>query len=128
MALTSTERRMVENEVYFRTCNNRILESIDEVNKIAKAHGEEPLTFDRDSELHFLCECSDEKCTERLRLSLNEYEECHAEKDLFIVKHDHETVSVETVISKTSEYSVVKKKKLPPKNATRLHPTHLNNQ
>ncbi|MDB5181520.1 MAG: hypothetical protein JWP13_283, partial [Candidatus Saccharibacteria bacterium] len=86
-----------------------------------------PMAFDEDALLHFFCECSNEKCRQRIRISPKAYNKIHKSRDTFIMVHGHEVEGIEDVTIAENGYCVVKKRKNPPKSATRLHPTDINN-
>lgn len=127
MADTNTERRMAENEVYFRTLNERLQQSVDEVNKTAAEDGGELLHIDKDSSFYFRCECADENCEKRLKMTLSEYQACHQSNKTFTIDHGHEIDAIEDIIKKTDAYTLVKKTVQTPRTATALNATPANN-
>jgi hypothetical protein len=68
-----SERRMAENEVVFRKYNERVQQGFDAVKKVAKEAGQEHFVVEVDAPLYFYCECSDENCHERIRLTTERY-------------------------------------------------------
>lgn len=123
----ASERRLVENEVVFRELNRRLQVGIDAVNKVALEEGEQPVYVDGDEAFYFYCECSDENCKQRLRISLNEYNKIHQDSKSFIVARNHEVMSLEDVIFVGTDYSVVRKHLEPPRKPVGLHTTTVDN-
>lgn len=121
----TSERRLAENQVYFRSYNEKVQNAVDEVKTVAAEENVAPVEFDADTKLYFLCECSNENCVERISMSLNEYNACHQRNDTFSVKPGHEIKRVETVTAESPEYVVVKKKVQPPVSVNELNPTNL---
>jgi hypothetical protein len=115
------------NEVVFRTRNERVQENIQEFNKTAAELGEVLVDTKGKEYLFFLCECSDEKCTERIKISFANYKRIHEERDAFIVRPHHNVQNIEETTDKTKAYWVVKKGVLVPQKATELKPSGLDN-
>jgi len=89
-------RRIGENEIVFREVNERLREL-----------GE---GFSLVSELaEFVCECGDTSCTERLRVSLDEYEGVRADAKRFLVVPGHEEPDYERVIEIHETYAIIEK-------------------
>jgi hypothetical protein len=78
----------------FREVNERIRQASD--------------TFDlgADEPLDFVCECGDTACTDRLRLTLDEYEKLPRDDPHFLVRPGHER-SGQRVVERTSQYVLV---------------------
>lgn len=124
---SQSKRRMIENQVVFRKFNQRLQESIDNVNAIAAEEGEEPMMLDGDEPLFFCCECSDENCKKRIQVSPNDYNRIHKANDTFTIAPGHEVDSIEDVISSGDEYYVVRKHEQPPRDVDHLQKTPVNN-
>jgi len=118
---------MVENEAVFRELNQRLQVGLDAVNKIALEEGDEPVFINGDESLYFYCECSDENCKQRLKISLNEYNKIHRDSKSFIVARGHEVTSLEDIIFVGTDYSVVRKHLEPPRRPVGLHHTSVDN-
>lgn len=88
------EERIGLNEALFREVNERI--------------GALGATFDTPG-LEIVCECGDLGCGERLPIERSAYEELRADATLFAVVPGHEIPDVETVVSRTPTYVVVRK-------------------
>jgi hypothetical protein len=92
-----TARQVAENESRFREANERI-----------------ELTAGRmglSDPIPFLCECSEETCTELVKLSLHDYEEVRADPAVFFVTPGHEAHSAPhgEVIARYDSHFVVRK-------------------
>lgn len=90
------EERLAQNEVFFRSVNERIRETAD-------GHGSDP------HEYEFLCECSEPTCVQRVRLTLDEYEAVRAEATRFVLAEGHDDATIETVVETGSDHVVVEK-------------------
>ena len=88
--------RLARNEALFRQVNER-LKDVSE------------LLGHADSGPDFVCECADEGCTERIRLSLAEYEWLRANPRRFVVLPGHERIELERVFDDRGRYLVVEK-------------------
>jgi hypothetical protein len=90
------EERAARNEALFR-----------EVNEQARSiSGLQPLTPSDD--LLIICECSDDRCTERISLPPSVYEAVRANPRRFLVVTGHEG-DFEQVVERAGAYSVVEK-------------------
>jgi hypothetical protein len=95
--MDSRARRIGENEVLFRHVNEQI-RSLDQ-----------RLPSTASTTYGFLCECGDSDCTERIELTIDEYEQIHVDPRQFVIVTGHEEPSVETVVEHHEGYSVVRK-------------------
>jgi hypothetical protein len=130
MSDTTSERRLAENEAVFRKLNEQVNVGFQETNRLAQEDNqlEFLVTVKNDDEpLHFYCECADEHCTDRIILTMAEYQKIHKNRNRFIIVPGHEVRSVEKVIEKKPAYTVVKKNQDPPENPKSLHPTSIHN-
>ena len=57
----------------------------------------------------FVCECLDLNCTQRIRLSRDEYDRLRESPTRFAVLPGHEQADIEVVVDKTDRYYVVRK-------------------
>ena len=105
------ERRAAKNQSLFREVNERI-EPLNRALPIVKRLND------------FICECTDEDCTETIALSVEEYESVRANPNHFaVVPHEaHASPDVERVIEKHDRYWVVEKLGLGGAVAARLDP------
>lgn len=122
-----SERRQIENEVVFRQANEQIQKRLDKLTEMAKEEGYTSLPDKPAQPLQFYCECSDENCKERIALKLDMYNDLHNNRKQFLIKPDHEVASIERIVLKDSNYTVVEKFTKPPEKATQLWRTHIVN-
>jgi hypothetical protein len=125
MVTPSDERRLAANEVVFRRYNESVQQRLDELSKIAKSEDNSSLTDNADIPIHFHCECSNEKCKERVILTLQKYKDCHKRRDHFVLRPGHEVEEIEHVIANKGDYCIVEKYADPPETASKLHQTNL---
>jgi hypothetical protein len=109
MNIGKAERHQIENEMIFRRMNEKVGDDLGALDAMHIEDGNIHLLRDADLQLRFKCECSDENCTDRIPMQLNEYQEIHTNRDTFIVLPDHQVDPIEKVTKKTTYYSVVKK-------------------
>lgn len=88
-----TRRRLAHNEELFRAVN-------EEMSDAHPAAG--VLTA-------YVCECADRACTERVRLSGEEYRAVRAAPDRFVVAPGHTVPELERVVERHDGYDVVEK-------------------
>ena len=89
------EERAARNEALFREANERIRALSDKF-----ATGTETVSF--------VCECSNDDCTENLELPLELYEAVRANSRRFLVVPGHEGES-DHVVERTTDYVIVEK-------------------
>lgn len=92
--MSARDRRLAENEAFFREVNERLDE----------------LAPDAASGLFAICECAYEDCTERITVSQADYEAVRAEPTHFIVVRGHADLSLEDVVRRTDHFDVVQKR------------------
>jgi hypothetical protein len=90
-----TAVRVGRNQALFRDVNEQI-ESTNERFGISERH-------------EFICECADLECTDRVSLTLGEYEEIRRVPTHFIVAAGHVYPQYERVIQQIDQYQVVEK-------------------
>jgi hypothetical protein len=95
---TDYGERTGENEALFREVNERLRERKEDHSAWALPS-------------QWVCECADQECTERIEMSLSEYEGLRSEPTHFAVAPSEEHVShdVERIIGKLEDYWVVEK-------------------
>lgn len=127
MNMPLSERRQIENEMIFRRANEKVSEELQELKAqlIKDDHPEAAVT--EDIPIHFLCECSDEDCVERIPIKLSEFQKIHKNRKAFIIKPKHQVEQIEEVISVDELYSVVEKNKSTAEPAGILNDTPINN-
>ena len=115
MEISESDRRLIENEVVFRSWN----ESVHGLNSNNENYdpGKRAMTGT------FICECSDESCGESMSINFQDYGEIHKQRDCFVVVRGHETEDIEDVELEQPEYNVVRKYVVPPENANGLNDT-----
>jgi hypothetical protein len=86
--------RRATNEALFRDVNERIAESAER--------------FEADR-TEFVCECADPNCTERVLMTLAEYEEVRAEPTTFLLAPGHEQGDIELVVADRGRFWIVDK-------------------
>jgi hypothetical protein len=127
---TSSEHRLAENEAMFRRINERVQAGYDETNRLA-AEDNQPefkvAVASHDTPLQFYCECADEKCSQRITVTLNEYREIHQNRRQFIIVPGHEVDSVEEIVAEYPSFTVVRKKVSPPEDPDTMNPTSIDN-
>lgn len=94
-----SEERLARNEAIFREINERT-RSLQE-----RFGPEDPTT----SYEEFLCECGDQQCVERVKLTVREYEAVRAESTHFVVRPGHSIPRVERVVEESDRFTVVVK-------------------
>jgi 3'-phosphoadenosine 5'-phosphosulfate sulfotransferase (PAPS reductase)/FAD synthetase len=99
-------RRIGHNEALFREVNERI-EKVSQDLQVAS----DPLAI--------LCECGDQSCTDRVEVSLSDYERIRSDPTLFFIRTGHEIPDVETVVEQTNEFYVVRKRSGSPAELAR---------
>lgn len=130
MSKTTPTRHLAENEVIFRERNERLQKSIEHLNDMADQHGQPDDAYQDDSNatLSFYCECSDEKCTERIPVKYEDYKAIHKNRKHFVVVKGHQVGSIESAIKEEAEYVVVQKNiELPTYTSDELNTTELSN-
>ena len=126
MNQTPSQVKWAENEVVFRKRNKAAMESLEDIKSVAKEEGQEVevKNYDQDS-LLFYCECANEKCRERIKLSTQQYKKVHKNNSQFIVIPGHHVPEIERVVSDGGTYLIVEKYMTPPQNVDKLNPTPL---
>ena len=98
--------RLARNESFFRQVNERIRE----------------IAGNEHVEQEFLCECSDPGCTERITLTLQEYEQIRARSTRFVLVSGHTAPEIEHVVESEGEHVVIEKVGLAGNIAAELDP------
>jgi hypothetical protein len=95
--VTPFDRRLALNQSIFREVNERVAEVAN--GRVA----DEPLQYE------FFCECYDTECTERLELTLGEYESLRTSPTWFVVVPGHGYPRVEQVVRRNDRFEIVEK-------------------
>jgi hypothetical protein len=98
-AVSASEERLSRNEAIFREINERT-RSLQE-----RFGPEDPSTRYEE----FLCECGDQMCVERVKLTIPEYESVRAEPTQFVIRPGHTLPRAERIVSETDRYVIVDK-------------------
>jgi hypothetical protein len=104
MSDTTPRHRLIQNELLVRDENKR-------AKQVIQAHT--PREEQSDLVIQFYCECSDLSCTERIGLTLQQYQRLHARNDRFIIAVGHQSSTVERIVNSHEGYLVVEKYALP---------------
>jgi hypothetical protein len=91
------ERRVAENEVLFGAVNEQIM-----------ALGE-ALPGDEAAPFSIICECGNERCTERIELDRSFYEQMQQQPARFVVRPGHVRPDTEHVVADHGDFVVVEK-------------------
>lgn len=120
MSETISERRMAENEVFFRTHNEEAIKGFEDLEALAKEHGHDSFIDHSDDPLHFYCECSSASCRQRILVAPSYYIKIHKKRDCFIVLPGHQNPNIEKVVSVEEAFIIIQKHKKPPHTAGTL--------
>jgi hypothetical protein len=90
------EERLGANEALFREVNEHVAEVAEQF-----IEGESPVEFS--------CECGDAACTEKIALTVDEYEAVRAKPTQFVVVPGHEVPDIERVVERHPNYLVIEK-------------------
>jgi hypothetical protein len=93
--------RTARNESLFREVNDRI----EELSENVEAQGIAP----EGGLIEFHCECGREGCTERVRMTVEEYQRVRSDNDRFLLVRGHETPEMEAVVESSDRFVVVDK-------------------
>jgi len=107
--METRDQRIGRNEAIFRDVNESIMDLES--------------GWDTAVELaQFVCECGDAECRERIQMTLEEYAAVRSDGAQFALVPGHQAPDVETVVSETDRYAVVRKKPgAPAELARRLY-------
>lgn len=71
---------------------------------------DEKLETSADEPYAFLCECGNNTCTERIQITVPEYERIHADPARFVIVPGHQKPEIEEVVEEHEGYSVIRKR------------------
>ena len=125
--MTTSERRQIENEMIFRRANEQVSDGLDELDAMHAEDNNPELMRKDDIQLEFMCECSDEKCKERVTILLSVYQKIHEDRDCFVIRVGHQVEEIEEIVSTGQDYSVVRKNKTIAEPGPYLNETDTNN-
>jgi hypothetical protein len=89
-------QRIADNEAMFRRANEHLHRRYRELDI-------------GDERLPFICECADERCTETVTLTLDDYHEVRRHPDRYLIVPGHELPGAERVVDESPGFSVVEK-------------------
>ncbi|MES1247094.1 MAG: hypothetical protein ABUS54_05415 [Actinomycetota bacterium] len=92
--------RRAANERFFR----RVNEGIDDVAEEVFVESQAPPQV-----WEFVCECARRDCTDRIPLTVAEYERIRETEQLFVVLPDHVDETIEHVVDRGTRYWLVEK-------------------
>lgn len=89
-------KRICQNEVLFREINERLRELGEGFSLVTEV-------------ADFVCECGEVSCTDRIQLSLGEYEQVRSDAKWFAIVPGHEKLEFERIVAEHDGYTVVEK-------------------
>lgn len=96
--MDADRERRARNEALFREVNERV----EEVSS--------RLSYDAPADVTgFVCECSQEDCTELIEITYAQYEAVRSEPRRFLVRTGHEDLKVDRVVERYPGFLVVEK-------------------
>jgi hypothetical protein len=95
-ALERGQLLVATNQVIFREINEELEDLNDSFSEII------PLG-------HFVCECADTGCIERVGMTIREYEELRGHSRRFVVLRGHRSPETERVVEERAGYAIVEK-------------------
>jgi hypothetical protein len=88
------KERIAKTESLFRNVNEGIAEASERLDS---------------DDGHFICECGDPGCTERIEVPISEYEQVRQDPARFVVEPGHVKEGIEQVVSRRRGYAVIEK-------------------
>src|SRR6266571_8255991 len=104
--------RVVRNQIFFREVNEEICAAARRLSGPAES---------ADVYFHFLCECAQRGCLERISLSAAEYEAVRQDPLLFAVAPGHQIASIERLVAQNERFACVRKFHPEPSTTARAH-------
>ena len=86
--------RLARNQALFREVNERLLELTEGF---------------QDGSMQFVCECSNEDCTQTVTMNHDDYESVRAHSTFFVITSGHEILEVEKIIDRRNGWTIVQK-------------------
>lgn len=93
--MDAIDKRIAVNESLFKEVNRNILKTSSE---------------GRYEESHFICECGELDCEEKISLPVETYRAIRQNKRHFFVKPGHEMPKAETVLERHESYCLIEKR------------------
>jgi len=97
---TVVAKKLKQNEITFKKVN----EGIKKIEKNSLTP-----TAQKNNQIDFVCECSDENCFEKIRLTVVEFESFRRNQNQFIIKENHQTPEIEQEIGGSKDFVIVEK-------------------
>lgn len=95
MPTSDEAEKIAKTESLFREVNERIAENAERFDSGAT---------------EFVCECADPSCTERVDVTLEQYESVRSDGATFLLANGHEDERVEGVVKADGDVAVVEKR------------------
>lgn len=127
MGSANSNRRKIENEIFFRQSNERVAKGFVGLKQTALEEGDKQWADQADEPITFFCECSDENCKKHVKLKPSEYLNLRKNEKQFIIFPGHDTPAIEHKVKSKSGLQVVEKCSIPNKNVIDLKPTDIKN-
>jgi len=127
MSKLSSDKRKIENEIFFRQSNEKVAKGFDELRQVAEEENSAQWAKEADEPIAFFCECSDEICQKRVWLKPSEYLGLRKNKKQFIIFPGHDIPKIERKVKSKPSFQVVEKYTVPDKKVTSLKPTDVDN-
>lgn len=109
MVQSKSEKKLAQNQVIFKETNQKVYEGLENLDKRLNKDDVSVMKDGLNTPLHFLCECSDEKCHQRIVISPTKFKSLHGTPAQFVILPGHEVKAIERVTKKTKNYAVVEK-------------------
>lgn len=97
---SSEARRQINNELKARSHNQQAKKTLEQIT---------PEEIKDELKIDFYCECSDETCTSRVPMTLEEYDTLHNTPARFVITTGHHSPMVEKVTKIQADRAVVEK-------------------
>jgi hypothetical protein len=91
--MSAEKERIAKTESLFRNVNEGIAEASEQL---------------QSNDGHFICECGDPSCTERIEVPVREYERVREDATKFVVEPGH-VEDTEQVVANGRRYAVIRK-------------------
>ncbi len=93
---SSRDERFIENEKLFRRANERLRERAEGIVEPGRS-------------VPFLCECIDDKCMERIDLTLEDYGRVRSDGQQFVIASGHPRLEGEKIVEEEDGFLIVSK-------------------
>lgn len=117
--LDAARVRAAKNQSLMREVNERI-------EQLAQGKPSILEELQRSRPIDLACECMDDTCTERITMTIAEYEQIRADSNAFLVRPGHHVREVEEIVREEADYAVVRKLGAGAAVADRLDPRKRN--